>query len=457
MATDVSVMRLRQSEINKRIELLQAQLKNERAAYTAESTRRLKDLTRGITERIEAHDSQTDSAYRKALERHTSETEKALQEKLSALRTEYDRLSSEMTEQLAAEQKEREELLLMQEKFEEAYRSRLEFAKGQALEVQSRFTKKLTEVISDVPLEWFLPGHLDLYRRRADEIDRWIRNGLYESAAGIGDDLLMQLSFDTLETEERFGKWSHWHELLKAVIKEEEQMFTAAHRLPEDMPLFGAYLKIQDLRLSDEILDKYTDGGYSAMHREYDMTARIFEQGIPDTEEDIRHYMIENPEKSDKADDLMMYEMIQAAVDRQKAERKLISTMHSRMRAWNERLEIYKDVRSALAEAGCRCRLSDSGDTHIITFSDDMDVHGFELILVPVLRRQDEQWINLVSCYVPDGIGKERYDAVRSALAQVITARGIDIDYRRTDEQDMQEKIHTVCNDKIMLVNGRLN
>ena len=273
MATDISVLRLRQNEIDKRIDLLQAQLKNERENYVEESSRRIKELTGGIAERIDSHDRQTDSFYRSILEHHTSETEKQLQDRISALRDEYDELSAEVTEQLAAEQQEREKIFLMQQQFEEAYRSRLEFAKQQALDIQTRFNRQLAEAISDVPLEWFLPGHLALYRRRADEIDRWIKNGLYESAVGIGDNILMQLRFDILETEEKFGRWSHSYRLLKAVIAEEEQLFVSAHRLPEDIPLFGAYLKIRDLKLSDDILDKYTDGGYSALHRGYDEAA----------------------------------------------------------------------------------------------------------------------------------------------------------------------------------------
>ena len=270
--------------------------------------------------------------------------------------------------------------------------------------------------------------------------------------------MLMQLEFDILETEERFDRWMAYYDTLRAVAAEEEQIFIAAHRLPPDMPLFGAYLRIKDMRLTDEILDRYSSDGYSELHREYESAAVMYTLGIPDSPEQIRRFMIDNPGVSQKVSDISMYERISSSIARQNKIKDTFFTMFSRMEAWEERLGIYKEIRSVLTTKGCACRLSDLGETHIISFTDDMEIHHFELILTPVLRRRDGKWIDLASCYVPDGIDKSRFDDIRTALAQVIVTKGIDIDYRKAElGQTTADRVKAVSADKTMLVNGRLN
>ncbi len=457
MAT-ANELKQRQADIELKIDALRYKLDAERMEITRENERKLRELSDSVGERIKQHDRRTAEEYRAVLGRFTSQKQKEIEDEINTLRREYTELDTKIQQQLSEEQQRYEQLLVSQRRFEEAYNHRRDTAKARAEEVKSRFDKRFYDVVRDVPLEWFMPGHIDIYRRRLSDADGLMTAGLYESVIGICDNMQMQLEFDVLETEDRFAKWLHYLTMLRQIGSDEERIFTEVHTIPQDMPLLARLNRLIDGRMSDELLDRYSDGGYTELHREYDETMLSGITQIPDEVRQIRAFMRDNPQLSEKINDIYLYDRIRTAIGRQDRIQDVFGMMYSRMRSWEERLSLFRQVKDILSADGYKCSITAHGENHIVSFTDDMDVHHFELMLIPVLRRMDNRWIDLAVCYIPQGIDRDRYDRIRTMLAQVLVTQGIDIEYRKTDEDtDTDARVREASVDKYLQVNGRLN
>ncbi|MBQ7989889.1 MAG: hypothetical protein IJ251_02425 [Oscillospiraceae bacterium] len=448
----------RQRDLLETVEILQMKLSYERRSIANENKQKLREMSQEFESRLTEHDRQTDEAYRRILGKFTSAKQTEIADEIGRLRREYDDLETQMNRELAAEQQKNEEMLLRSRRFEEAYNARRDFAKARAEQSVEKLMKRFSEVTENVPTEFFLHGHQQLYRRRIQDVDSLMRMGLYESVIGICDDMLMQLEFDVIETEDRFDKWFHYFTVLRQLIADEENRFKKVHHLPDELELLGRSLRSENGYISDEQLDRWSDDGYSRLHREYDSIALSSVTELPTDRDMIRSRMIEHPDMASEISDIYLYDRIQAGLSRRGEQNKVFDLMYSRMSAWVERVKLYIELRPAMKEEGYSCTLSDEGEDHVVTFTDDMSVHKFELILIPVRRRSDDRYVNTAVCFSPMGIDASRRDEIVSMVAGVLVTQGIDVEHRQmSPDQTTGMRVREANADKILQINGRMN
>ncbi len=79
-------------------------------------------------------------------------------------------------------------------------------------------------------------------------------------------------------------------------------------------------------------------------------------------------------------------------------------------------------------------------------------------MLVPILRRLDERWINQAVCFTDAQSGEERLRELRHILADVLVTAEIHVDYEKIHEnQTSEERVNVAVFDMKMKINGRLN
>lgn len=457
MSTVQSIQR-QQAELSEKIESLEIRLEHERRQAARDTRAKMAALSAEMDKRIAAHDRNTEDVYRRALEETVSREQDRISMEIGRLRQQYDELEGQLDRELAAEQQKTEQMLIDAKRFEEAYNSRRDYARTRAVQQRDAFVERFSQVTEKVPLEFFFPGHIDLYRRRIQDTADLLSAGLYESVIGICADLMMQLSFDVIETDQRSARWMHYHTVLRQLLHDEEQRAVSLHRLPEGMDMLGRYMHAVDGRISDEQLDLWSDGRYSEIHRSYDEMVLSGAGDLPDDDDAITEYMIMHPERSRELTEMYLYDRIQSALSRRTEQIRVADLMYSRMAAWEERVRLYTELRSVLSDEGYTCKLSDESGDHVVTFTDDMSVHEFELVMIPVRRRSDDRYVNTAVCFYPPHIDIGRRDEIIAAAAEVLVTKGIDVEHRPMEAgQTTQMRVRAAAADKVMQINGRMD
>ena len=83
---------------------------------------------------------------------------------------------------------------------------------------------------------------------------------------------------------------------------------------------------------------------------------------------------------------------------------------------------------------------------------------AFEVMLIPILRRSDDMWLNQAMFSIPAACSQERREALLHVLAEVFAAQGIEIPVQPVrEEQTVQERLALAVSSLQMKINGRLN
>ena len=102
--------------------------------------------------------------------------------------------------------------------------------------------------------------------------------------------------------------------------------------------------------------------------------------------------------------------------------------------------------------------LGKPGDPLLVQFCDDLHTMQFEVMLIPVLRRADDTWLNQAVLSIPDACSQERREALLHVLAEVFAAQGIELPVQPArEEQSVQERLALAVSSLQMKINGRLN
>lgn len=434
-----------------------------------ENQRKLGELNEKILKDIENRDRIVQEEYLGLLDGFVSETQVGLEKEYATLQAQYDELNSQLKAAVAEEQHKTEEIFIKQKKFEDAYNSRQEFAKSQALTILEQVRMMLRKLCT-APVEWFLVGHIELYKNHLREMEKWINATLYESAIGVGENMLLSMNLDSIETEDRFRRWFHYYTVLREVISAEKKLiFESALTIGSQLKYFSriASNDIKDGMMSIILADDWSLGMYSKLCSRYAAVAREIERfyidGVFMTDPDeLRGFMISEPKQSMHFQEMTLYSNAMMAIQRIDDTKKQIGVMFDRINAFEERCCLAVSIKKALK--GINCEQSDDeiyslpSETMYLTFSDSMRIYSFEVFLIPVMRRSNGRTENYVRCNIPEKMSKADKEELIHTLAETLVTKQIGVSYDTLSrDRTKEERIKLAVSDMQLSVNGRLN
>ena len=465
---EIEELRRRQLSLSAELERAQRELGQTRQMLTAENRLALEQLRSDTERRLASRDQSLRQSYDTLLRETSSAQEAALEQEFRQYQQQYADVTAELEAALAREHQQTEALLLRQREFERAYYARQEYAQERAAQSKRSAESAVQQAADNAPIDWFLPGHIDLYSQRLRELGQWMTNGFFESVIGIGENLILNVRLDVLETEKQYRRWLHYFTVIRSVLDAQRTLlFDTAVRVPDDLTRFARSRDIHDGIMGEETLAYWSDGAYRELTGRYEQTRlelRDFElHGTLDLDESaLRAYMIAHPEQSARLQPEQLYRLaVQLTAQLADAE-ETVRRMRQRMQAFEERMVLLEALRTALRQAGYPVTGTEltgkPGEALRIRFSDHLYTMEFEVLLIPLLRRADSLWVNQAVCTIPDDCGPERQEELTHCLADVFTARGIALAFREVrDEQDAQERLALAVTDMQMKINGRLN
>lgn len=471
----MAVSDARISQIEREMADAERELRRVKAAMNAardevaeQNRRQLAALTAQTEERLRQRDQHVQKQYEAMLEKSVSAREKLLEQEFRSYQAKYEDLAGQMRAALAEEQRKTEEALLVQKKFEQAYFARRELAQKRAEEVCAAAFSQVREILRTVPLEWFTAGCTERYRTALQNMEQWMKEGFFESVIAIGENLRLSIQLDELQAEERCRKWFHYYQTLYGALDAEHRLlFETAVRVPEELGTFRSVEHIVDSTMQSEQLAFWSDGSYQKLLEEYSTNRAEMERfqvdGAPLANvQAARQFMIAHPELSASYSEMQLYGSAMKTAQRMERTEQQIRLMHSRMRCYDERRRLAKELTGALLTGGYSAAwkrlFNDKASTLGICFRDSMNVLGMEIYFIPVLRRADNSWVNTVSCALPRDAAAHTLDEIRHILAEVLVTQGIGIDYGELNsEQEAAERVRILTTDSRLRINGRLN
>ena len=464
--SDITALRREQDELRRLIDSKSAEMESVRRSIQAENEARLQDLRAQASDAMLRRDERVQLEYQQLLNKTGSKMQSRLYREMLEYQQRYDNVCAQVRAALSEQQRKNEELLVKQKNFERAYYAHMEFAREEALAVQKEVGALIRSIAENVPVEWFYPGRISFYRDQMFSIDRLIESGLYEGAIGYGGGLARDLKLTAADAEDSFHKWFHYYTILHGVLADEKQLlFHTSRKVTEEYNAFCTVERVTDNTITPEKLDYWSDGRYSEMLKEYEQVNMDIQQFFVDgkalsTEEEVRQFMIKNPDLSSRLQENVLYNAGKDGISRMEKSTQLIRRCYDRIGAFNERLLLAMQLKKSLSSIGSSKLppASEPGAPMVLYFSDDMNINSAEIIIVPVLRRSDDKWLNMAACFVSEDMSSDSVDDLRPLIADVLVTREIGVSYHRMKPgQTTSERIGIVSTDMQMKVNGRLN
>ncbi|MBQ1463596.1 MAG: hypothetical protein IIZ18_02195 [Ruminococcus sp.] len=465
--SDITALRREQDELRRLIDSKSAEMESVRRSIQAENEARLQDLRAQANDAMKRRDERVREDYQRLLNKSGSEMQNRLYREMLEYQQRYDQVCAQVRAALSEEQRRNEELLVKQKQFERAYFEHMRFARDEALAVQKEVGALIRSIAENVPVEWFYPGRISFYRDQMFSIDRLIESGLFEGAVGYGGGLVRDLKLTAADAEDSFHKWFHYYTILHGVLADEKQLlFNTSRKVPEEYKVFCMAEGVTDNTLTPEKLDYWSDGRYSEMLKEYEQVNMDIQQFFVDGkalsgEEEVRQFMIKNPELSARLQENVLYSAGRDGINRMEKITRTIRRCYDRIGAFNERLLLALQLKKSLSSIGSSKipPASEPGAPIVLYFTDDMNINTAEIIITPVLRRSDDKWLNMAACFVSEGMNSDSVDELRPLIAEVLVTKGINVDkyIKMKPGQTTSERIGIVSTDMQMKVNGRLN
>ncbi len=468
-SAEISRLESRQRDLKNELNRKNAEIARMRSQLTEENVQRLVSLREQTKEQIQMHDKTMMENYTRLLDRNNSDAMEILRNEFEEYSRQYEKVQTELREAYAEEHKKTAALLEAQKDFEKAYYERLEFAKGTAEKMLSEVSEAVNKASLENPLEWFLKGHLAVYRSRVQNMRQWIDQGFYETAIGIGDNVLHSLKIDIIEVEDRFHKWLNYYVILFQMLETERDLFfNRINRVSDDYKFFIEAERITDNKMTDDDTDYWSDGKITSARESFfrfsdELNCFLIDGEVQYNEKKIRDFMIANPDKSTDYKDIWLYSEGVKAISRVDELRKTAEGMFDRISCYEERYRIFRRLRKAFS----RIRYIFHEERWVyqrteplyISFSDDYDIFRVDTVIVPVFRNVDSKWINMVRCYADEGMDSDRRDDIISLVAEVLGKFDIALHGMETirPDQSDDERIKIAIADMNFFINGRLN
>lgn len=467
----------RAAQLNSRTMEIRAQIERARSQAVAENRALLEQMRKDTTIAIEQRERAVEEKYSDILSRNITEQEQRLQNELKRVQSEYDEVCAQINKENAVRHKEAEQLLIKQQAFERAFWERREFLKTYAVNTYEQATDEYIRFSESIPAEWFLKGHLALYKSKLSEADKLIENELYESAVAVCENMKLNIRIDEINIMDNFTTWQRYYMILADLLSTaRELIFEKATHIPSDMRFVNIAFDIKDGIISTDQLNTWIKD-YAEFKTEYgryyDLLNCFYCDGKLIAAEKLREFMIAKPELSLAVSMDELYRNIGRMHTLIKHISCCINSMHSAVHAFEERLElIYKSsfdnggrgLNDVLNEAGYEIVWMTGADdgkldsTVTLGFADNHNVMNFELMITPIQRWYDGRWINLVDWYYPSQASQERIKELVHIIAEVFVSRGIHVSAgRMIPDQETEIRIRESRRNRMLLINGRTN
>lgn len=470
MQRRIAELERRQRELKQELDQKSIELEAERRRIVEENKQSLNTLRNDMERQMKIRDEAVHEEYSSVLERTTSVQSERLRKEFEKYRREYEDVCTQVHAAYEAEQKKTEELLKHQQNFEKAYFEHIGFSKRNAERILNEVIEAINKAAADIPIEWFMSGHLELYRTQVRDMKNWMEMGFYESAIGVGNNILLMLELDVLEVKERFRKWFHYYLILHSVLENERELiFQKSMIVPDNYKFFIKGERIVDNRMDAEKMNYWSEQRYAELKEDFEkfsfqMNSFKIDGVSMDDENSIRQYMIAHPEKSVDFKELWLYNRGMQAIANMKDVEKVIGQMYERIACFEERIRIGSKISREFTADGSyeRCRepqFSAPADPFYLKFADSMGGFEVEVIIVPVLRKSDNKWINNVRCFLDRNIDGIRREDVTGTIADVLQEFGIALcsAEKIKADQSRDERIKIADADARLMINGRLN
>ncbi len=204
----------RAAQLNSRTMEIRAQIERARSQAVAENRALLEQMRKDTTIAIEQRERAVEEKYSDILSRNITEQEQRLQNELKRVQSEYDEVCAQINKENAVRHKEAEQLLIKQQAFERAFWERREFLKTYAVNTYEQATDEYIRFSESIPAEWFLKGHLALYKSKLSEADKLIENELYESAVAVCENMKLNIRIDEINIMDNFTTWQRYYAVL---------------------------------------------------------------------------------------------------------------------------------------------------------------------------------------------------------------------------------------------------
>ena len=386
------------------------------------------ELSRQARETIEEDRRNTDSRYREELSKTVSAAEERSAQLLKKAQEEYRRISAELETEIAKERAAALETKRHQQEFEREIREDIERQRGFAEEALVRVSEMLRSFAREIPVDWFRPGSMDEYRKRAAFAKELLDAGQYQASTAVSNNLELSLGLDDTDILNRLKKWCRSFNNARSVIAGEhtfictDSLDLSGVELSAD---FFAEENISDLRLTEEMLRWWADDELFRLKLSHeadydflsaltaDMNAAIGQEELSPA--DIMKMMCRRPELSETYPAEKLYETGRAAEARAEKLERLVSAMRSRIKAYDQRREIYSAVYELMENEGFEENdvyyIDDDPRSALIgVFGDPGGVIAAEVQIVPEMCVGNGQWYNSVGWSVASDIDTAEFE-----------------------------------------------
>ncbi len=470
----IAQLEQRQRDLQRSITELNQRIVQEANRVSQEHNSKIEALKRDTRLQIQEREEKIRKLYEEKLNNSMSAQEEELRREFSKLQNEYEEVCASVNIAKAELARQAEELSLEQKAFEEAYFARIQAQKQIAEQIYADIIKEYNQISSEMPMEWFAPGHLKLYSGRISDIADRIRNTWYEIASAAGENISLNMRLDKLEINDKFNRWLNVYIVICGMLERlRELLYEEVRLLPAKAETVAEMFGIPERFISDGLLNVWLPD-YSELCNAYLVLFKKMDCFLNDGKfigtEKLVSFMQNNHElyasRFREMDLYVIKRECESLLDRVVTS---ISKLHYMIESYEERMNMVCDrsdfgILTLLEEYGYSATsitLSDDKalDTSIvIDFNDSFNTMTFQIIISPIFRIGDGTWINFVDWFYPDEAGYDTVTELTHAMANAFVTKNISVARHRIEPGENTEKRTTdAYNEKMLLINGRTN
>lgn len=470
----IAQLEQRARELQGQMAGIDRQIAHETQKVAQEFDQKIRELKNDTQLKIQEREKAIHEIYEEQLRSTVSAQEEQLRSHYEKTKREYEKVCADVAKAKAELIRQTEEIKLEQKAFEEAYYARREAEKQMAQQIYENVIAEYNEIVAEVPMEWFAPGHLGLYSDRINDINDRIRNTWYEIASAAGENVSLNMRLDKLEVNDKLRRWQNLYLVICGMIERlRELLYNEARIIPKETTKTAEVFSISERQIPDELLNiwfaDYNElcNAYMTLYKKMDVFSV---NGEFIKIEEIIPFMQKNHEKyascfreidlySIKRECSVLLDKVTAA----------LSKLHLMINSYEERISMIFDksqfgISVLLEECGYNIASIDLVDDTtldtpvIIALNDNLNTMDFEVVVSPIFRIGDGAWINFVDWFYPDVAGYDTVTELTHIMANAFVTKKISVSrHRKNPNETVLSRIEDVYNEKMLLINGRIN
>ncbi len=465
-----------EDEINRLNSAIKAQEANIRqtASEVEEKNRRELENLRKQASRMLEDDRQAISAkYTSMLADVESEGQRKAQQVYESLRAQYSELEAELEKAYEEESEKFRDVRRQQRSFESEYKERLETLRQKAVSKLEQAKREYLDMSKSCPVEWFMRGHLEVYRKQFAFIEDSLKNGLFEAVSGTSDNLILKMNMERADIDREFDRWYHYYSVLKELALTGRDMFFGFGRSTENLELSAEFYEEEGVRnnsFDEDFMNFWTQGNFNVLLEKFNETCSFitdFSESLPKDvpiREGLVSYMIKNPEKESGVSSEIMYRKAKDIAEIIDETASMIRSLHSRVRAYDERQNICAEICESAENFGFYPEPSESWyqdddrrKTLSLIFDDENQLNELYVFIIPVFSQRSDIWHNSIGFVVNSANSGSLRQRVADFFSESYMREGIGVLEKTSAEAEnftFEQLINIFSREFQMQING---